>query len=246
MNLVGTAKRQFQMMRDGEWKHLMDDVSSFCVKHDILIPKMDDLYVLPGRLKCKVSTVIYSHHLRVEVFDAIDSQLQELDRCFDKVSNDLLLGMASLSPVNSFANYDKDKIMGLAKYYPNEFGDNKLQELISQLDDYIVYMRQSDNRFSNLKGLGDLSKALVETKLDLTWSLVYLLLELTLILPVAGASVERSFSWVRNIKSEMRKKFDEEFFNDCLVCYAESDVFEGVPDAAIINQFHSRTLAENN
>uniref|UniRef100_A0A1U7VM88 Uncharacterized protein LOC104219995 n=1 Tax=Nicotiana sylvestris TaxID=4096 RepID=A0A1U7VM88_NICSY len=63
-----------------------------------------------------------------------------------------------LSPINSFANYDKDKIMRLAKYYPNEFGDNKLQELSSQLDDYIVYMRQSDNKLSNLKGLGDLSK----------------------------------------------------------------------------------------
>lgn len=247
MKLVGTTKRQFQMMRDGEWKHLMDDVSSFCVKHDILIPKMDDLYVLPRRLKCKVSTVTYSHHLRVEVFDAtIDSQLQELDRCFDTVNNDLLLGIASLSPVNSFANYDKDKIMRLAKYYPNEFGDNKFQELSSKLDDYIVYMRQSDNRFSNLKGLGDLFKALVETKLDLTWPLVYLLLKLTLILLDAGPSVERSFSWVRNIKNEMCKKFNEEFFSDCLVCYAKNDVFESVPDAATINQFHSRTLAENN
>lgn len=62
MKLVGMAKRQLQKMRDGEWKQrLMDDVSSFCVKHDILIPKMDVLYVLPGR-----STITYSHHLRVD------------------------------------------------------------------------------------------------------------------------------------------------------------------------------------
>lgn len=159
LKLVGTTKRQFEMMRDGEWEHFMDDVSSFCVKHDILIPKMDDLYVIPRGLKRKVSTVTYSHHYRVEVFDVvIDSQLQELDKCFDTVSNDLLLGMASLSAVNSFANYDKDKIMRLAKYYPNEFGDDKLQVLSCQLDNYIVYMRQCDNKFTNLKGLGDLSK----------------------------------------------------------------------------------------
>ncbi|XP_060186321.1 uncharacterized protein LOC132615726 [Lycium barbarum] len=126
LELVGTAKRQFEMMRDGEWEHLMDGVSSFCVKHDILIPKMHDLYVFPGRGKPKVSTVTYSHHYRVDVFDAvIDSQLKELDKCFDKVNHDLLLGMASLSPVNSFANYDKDKIMRLANYYPSEFGDKQ-------------------------------------------------------------------------------------------------------------------------
>ncbi|KAK4718643.1 hypothetical protein R3W88_016981 [Solanum pinnatisectum] len=230
LKLVGTTKRQFEMMRDGEWEHLMDDVSSFCVKHDILIPKMDDLYVIPRGLKRKVSTVTYSYHYRVKVFDAIiDSQLQELDRCFDMVSNDLLLGMTSLSPVNSFANYDKDKIMRLAKYYPNEFSDDdKLQELSCHLDNYIVYMRQCDNKFSNLKGLGDLSKMFVQKKLHLTWPLVYLLLKLTLILPVADAS----------IKNEMRKKIDEDFFNDCLVCYIQNEVFESVSDAAIVNQFH--------
>ncbi|KAG5601008.1 hypothetical protein H5410_032378 [Solanum commersonii] len=127
LKLVGTTKRQFEMMRDGEWEHLMDDVSSFCVKHDILIPKIVDLYVIPRGLKRKVSTFTYSYHYRVKVFDAIiDSQLQELDRCFDTVSNDLLLGMTSLSLVNSFANYDKDNI---ARYYPDEFSDDKLQEL---------------------------------------------------------------------------------------------------------------------
>ncbi|XP_055830994.1 uncharacterized protein LOC129900037 [Solanum dulcamara] len=75
LKLVGTTKRQFEIMRDGEWEHFMDDVSSFCVKYDILIPKMDYLYVIPRGLKRKVSTVTYSHHYRVEVFDVvIDSQ----------------------------------------------------------------------------------------------------------------------------------------------------------------------------
>ncbi|XP_049410429.1 uncharacterized protein LOC125873566 [Solanum stenotomum] len=197
---------------------------------------MDDLYVIPRGLKRKVSTFTYSYHYRVKVFDAIiDSQLQELDRCFDTVSNDLLLGMTSLSPVNLFANYDKDKI---ARYYPNEFSDDKLQELSCHLDNYIVYMRQCDNKFSNLKGLGDLSKMFVQKKLHLTWPLIYLLLKLSLILPVADASVERSFSFVKKIKNEMRKKIDEDFFNDCLVCYIENEVFESVSDAAIVNQFH--------
>lgn len=84
------------------------------------------------------------------------------------------------------------------KYYPNEFSDDKLQELSCHLDNYIVYMRQCNNKFSNLKGLDDLYKMFVQKKFHLTWPLVYLLLKLTLILPVvADASVERSFSFVK-------------------------------------------------
>nr|XP_016482013.1 PREDICTED: zinc finger MYM-type protein 1-like [Nicotiana tabacum] len=55
---------------------------------------------------------------RAEVFYAIiDLQLSELNNRFNEVNTDLLLGMASLSPDNSFANYDKDKIMKLATHY---------------------------------------------------------------------------------------------------------------------------------
>nr|XP_016499167.1 PREDICTED: zinc finger MYM-type protein 1-like [Nicotiana tabacum] len=132
MKLVGFAKRQLQVMRESKWESLIDDASSFCSKHDIVIPEMDKNYHL-GKSKLN----------------------------FDAVNSNLLLGMASLSPDNSFANYDKDRIMKLATLYPHEFSGSKLEDLSYELDNYILFVKE-DNDFSNLKGLGDLSETLVK------------------------------------------------------------------------------------
>ncbi|XP_016498890.2 uncharacterized protein LOC107817546 [Nicotiana tabacum] len=101
------TKKRLQDMRETGWESLLDDVSSFCHMHDIIIPKMDESY-FPGKSKRKSSGICYSHHLRVDIFYAvIDVQLQELNDRFGVVSSELLLGMASLNPVNSFANLIK-------------------------------------------------------------------------------------------------------------------------------------------
>ncbi|XP_016476984.2 uncharacterized protein LOC107798493 [Nicotiana tabacum] len=86
MKLVHFTKRQLQTMRESKWNSLLEDVSSFCDKNSIMIPKMDDNH-------------------------------------FSEVNTDLLLGI--------------------------------------ELDNYIDYVREMDNAFSNLKGLGDLSKTLL-------------------------------------------------------------------------------------
>nr|XP_016497173.1 PREDICTED: uncharacterized protein LOC107816020 [Nicotiana tabacum] len=182
----------------------MDEVSLFCAKHDILVPNMEEFYI-PGKSKRRPSSVTYSHHLRVELFyTMIDLQLQELRSRFDVVSGNLLLGMASLNPANSFANFDKERIMTLAKYYPDDFGELKFRDLSHQLDTFILHMKHGDPRFSDLKGIGDLAKALVKENLVETYSLVYLLVKLTLNLHVATATVERAFSSMNYIKDELR------------------------------------------
>ncbi|XP_049358480.1 uncharacterized protein LOC125823101 [Solanum verrucosum] len=160
VEFLNITKKRLQDMRENGWESLLDDVSSFCDVHDILIPKLDESY-FPEKSKRKSSGVSYAHHLHVEVFFAvIDVQLQELNDRFDVVSSDLLLGMGSLNPVNSFSNFDK--------------------------------------------GIRDLAKALVEANLAETYSLVYLLVKLTLILPVATTTVERAFSSMKHIKNEVR------------------------------------------
>nr|XP_016505520.1 PREDICTED: uncharacterized protein LOC107823399 [Nicotiana tabacum] len=129
MKLVGFAKRQLQVMRESGWNSLVEDVSLFCVKHDIVIPEMDMNYSR-GKSKRKKSSVTYFYHLRVEVFyTVIDLQLSELNNRFSEVNTDILLGMTSLSPNYSFANYDKDRIMKLATHYPNEFTNSMLGDL---------------------------------------------------------------------------------------------------------------------
>ncbi|XP_016450433.2 uncharacterized protein LOC107775230 [Nicotiana tabacum] len=137
MRLLDLAKTRLQTMRESEFGSLMDEVYLFCGKHGILIPKMDENY---PRSKRKRSDVSYSHHFHVELFYAIiDFQLVELNYRFGVVTSDLLLSMASLNPVDSFANFDKDRIMKLPKYYPSEFGDRELRDLSYQLDSFIVY-----------------------------------------------------------------------------------------------------------
>ncbi|XP_047264228.1 uncharacterized protein LOC107865421 [Capsicum annuum] len=107
VELLNISKKRLQDMRENEWESLLNDVSSFCDSHDILIPKLDEPY-FPEKSKRKCLDVCYSHHLRVEIFCAvIDVQLQELNERFDVVNSDLLLGMGSLNPVNSFSNFDK-------------------------------------------------------------------------------------------------------------------------------------------
>ena len=64
-----------------------------------------------------------------------------------------------------------------------------LVALKTQLDIYITDAG-SDNRFSGLKGIGELPRELVETKKDQLYLLVYLLVTLALILTLAIDSVK--------------------------------------------------------
>jgi len=52
---------------------------------------------------------------------------------------------------------------------------------------------RSNVEFSSLKGIKNLSEKLVETERYIVYPLVYLLLKLAMILPVATSNVERAF-----------------------------------------------------
>ena len=71
--------------------------------------------------------------------------------------------------------------------------------LSGQLDTYIIDMCSS-SEFFDLKQIGDLAQKMVETKKHIVYPLVYLLVTLALILPVATANVERTFSVMNIIK----------------------------------------------
>jgi hypothetical protein len=49
--------------------------------------------------------------------------------------------------------------------------------------------------------------------------LVYHLIELALLVPVATATVERVFSAMKIIKTELRNKMTDGWLNDLMVCY---------------------------
>ena len=71
------------------------------------------------------------------------------------------------------------------------------------------------------------------------YDIVYLLLKLILVLPVATASVERVFSALVIVKTKSRNKLGDSVLDDCLVTFIERDIFFEVDKDDIIETFMS-------
>ncbi|XP_019261256.1 PREDICTED: uncharacterized protein LOC109239186 [Nicotiana attenuata] len=239
MLLVQVAKKRLQTLRrDDEWDLFVDKVSMFCIKHDILVPNFDDLYVNSGISRRKPADYTFFHHYRVDVFcKVLDWQVQELNDRFDEVTTELLHGVACLNPIDAFSSFDIRKIMKMAELYPNDFDEFRMSSLENRLASYIIDVRDFDERFSNLNGLSDLSKRLVKTKKHSVYPLVFLLVKLALLLPVATATVERAFSATKFIKNDLRNRMDDDFLGGCIVPYVEREVFSIVSNESIIKIF---------
>ena len=126
--------------------------------------------------------------------------------------------------------------MRLAQFYPNDISSVELIRLKFQVETFIDDMRK-DERFKSVNHLGELSTMLVETKKHLVYDLVYLLLKLILILPVATANVERVFSAMSLVKNKLRNSMGDELLNHCLVTLIEREVFLEVSEDAIVKTF---------
>ncbi|XP_071705307.1 uncharacterized protein [Rutidosis leptorrhynchoides] len=125
----------------------------------------------------------------------------------------------------------------MAEFYPFEFPNHELGVLRGQLNNYIHDVR-GDERFSHLKGIGNLAKMMVETNKSIIYPKVYLLLKLALILPVATSTVERAFSAMKLIKNDLRNKMGDQFMNDCLLSYIEKDLLDCISNEAIMDEFY--------
>ncbi|KAM5552412.1 zinc finger MYM-type protein 1-like [Rosa sericea] len=239
MNLVTVCKERLQAMRESGWDSLLTQITLFCEKHSIKVPNMDECFAAQGKSKRNAQVITNLHHYRVQLFyTVIDNQLQELDDRFNEKNIELLLCMSCLNPRNSFSAFDKEKLIKLAQYYPQDFSAHDLEVLDDQLENYIVDMR-SNIEFSELKGITDLAQKMVQKKKDVTYPLVYLLLTLALILPVATASVERVFSAMNIVKTRLRSRMGDEFMNDCLISYIEKDIFTSIDDETIMQRFQN-------
>ncbi|KAI5354770.1 hypothetical protein L3X38_007665 [Prunus dulcis] len=87
MSLVKTCKENLQLMRDNEFEELVEQASSFCYKHDITVPTMDEEYVIPGRSQRNAPMKKNYHRHRVKIFiHVIDGQLAELNDRFNEFS----------------------------------------------------------------------------------------------------------------------------------------------------------------
>ncbi|XP_019085803.1 PREDICTED: uncharacterized protein LOC109126575 [Camelina sativa] len=211
MSLVGSTKRQLQLFRDDGWNSLMMKVSAFCEKHELETVEMEADFVDSKRRRKKTG-VSNMHHYKVNcLYAVLDIQLQEFNDRFNEVNTELLICVASLSPIDAFSEFDHSKLLRLSKFYPDDFSSGEFISLEQELSIYIDNVR-NDDRFSNLKNLGDLARLLVETRKHMSYPLVYRLLKLVLILPVATATVERCFSAMKIIKTHRRNRIGGSIF----------------------------------
>ncbi|CAN1277350.1 hypothetical protein LINPERPRIM_LOCUS16301 [Linum perenne] len=239
MRLVHVAKLRFQDMRDNGWQPLLDDVLSFCSKESLPISNMEDFYFPRNKSKRKAQRITNLHHFQVELFYTIvDMQLQELNNRFDEVNCELLCCVACLNPDDLFVAFDKEKLVRLATFYPDDFSTHDLSYLSFQLDTYIFEMK-IDERFKGLKGIAELSRRMVETRKHILYPNVYLLIKLALLLPVATASVERAFSAMGYIKNKLRNRMGDELMNNCLMVYIEKDFAKSLDRENILQYFQN-------
>uniref|UniRef100_A0A7N0RCR7 TTF-type domain-containing protein n=1 Tax=Kalanchoe fedtschenkoi TaxID=63787 RepID=A0A7N0RCR7_KALFE len=213
IDLVRISKEKLHIMRNNEWDSLLEERS---------------------RSRRKAHSITNLHHYRVEwYYSIIDMQILELNNRFDETNTELLRCMSCLSPSDRFAHFDKDKILRFAKFYPSDFSEAELKALDRQLDNYIIDIRCEDGEFLKLNGISELAQMLVMTKKDIVYKWVYLLVKLSLILPVATATVERAFSEMNIIKNRLRNNIGDQWMNDCLITFIEKDIFKSISNNVI-------------
>ena len=178
------------------------------------------------------------HYYHVEIFlVAIDAILTELNHRSSEISSELLVCMAAFNPRNSFSNFDMDKLVRLAEIYAEDFDIGELIVLPNQLRQFVNRARRTPE-FLGCTELGKVAEIMVKTKMHESYKLVYRLIELTLILPVATASVERIFSAMSIIKTDLRSKMGDDWLNDLMICYNEKEIFGNIDNEKIKKRFH--------
>ena len=100
----------------------------------------------------------------------------------------------------------------------------------------IVDMRLSKD-FSGLKGINTLAQKMVETGKNNVYPLVYQLITLALILPIATTTVERAFSAMNIVKNQLRNRIGEQWMSDSLIVYIEKEFSDCVKNEDIMQRF---------
>ncbi|KAK4280853.1 hypothetical protein QN277_012420 [Acacia crassicarpa] len=238
IGLVMVVKSRLQEVRDNGFDKLLQETNIFANKYDIDIPNMNDVYCPRGRSRRRLESFTFLYYFKVELFNTvIDTQVQELNDRFDNVNTKLLECLSCLDPRDSFANFNNEKLIEFARFYPSKFDElADIPFLSSNLDNFIIDVR-ADSDFVNLQTISDLALKMVEKKNDIVYPLVYLLIKLALVLPVATASVERVFSAMTFVKNKLLNRINDDWFNSCMLTFVERDIFDTIDDEDIMKYF---------
>ncbi|KAJ9556488.1 hypothetical protein OSB04_011102 [Centaurea solstitialis] len=214
ISLVRGTKHLLQTFRETGFDPLLKKMYSFYEANGIELLDMAESYKNNGRLRTNITN---RHYYEFDIFNTVvDMQLQEFD--------------------DRFSEFNVSDLLELSKLYPYDFDRMERIALEIELNMYNVIVCQ-DERFSDLSGITELAKLMVDTKNHKTYPLVYRLLKLALVLPIATATVERCFSAMKIVKTDLRNKIGDEFLNDELICTIEKEALLNVTSDDVINQF---------
>ncbi|XP_020396600.1 zinc finger MYM-type protein 1-like [Zea mays] len=236
MSEVKLTKQKIQQIRDDGWECLLERIYSFCEEHGIPKLEMEEQYIDRHKPRSKTNRTNYQHYRWDCLNSVLDLLLIEFNDRFGETNSNLLTYMAALSPKNCFGDFKVESLMELAKLYPDDFSSDELKDLAHDLPIYIDNI-QADERFSNLNTITELAKEMVDKNKHLAFPLVYRLLKLVLVLPVATASVERCFSAMKIVKTILRNRIGNTFMNDCIVCFVEPAYLATISDNVVIDRF---------
>lgn len=85
-----------------------------------------------------------------------------------------------------------------------------------------------------MKGVSGFAKKIVQLKKYRTYPLIYMFIKLAMFLPIATVTVEKVFSIIKIIKTQLQNRLGSDFMNDCLVIYIEKNVFKTIDNENII------------
>jgi hypothetical protein len=239
VGLIKTTLVKIQEIRQDGWDELLQEVNDFCVKYNIVVPNMEETRTSNGRSRTWGGQLVtYYHYFRNEIFIVLHDQIiVELNNRFAERSTQLLRCIACLDPRNSFANYNEDKLVDLANMYAADFSTYELTFVLRNQLDSFIHEARDDPHLMDCNDLGHLAMKMVISDMHTAFPLVYRLVELALILPVATATVERAFSAMSIIKTGLRNKMGDDWMNHRMVCYIERDVFVSIEESKIIERF---------
>ncbi|XP_044407247.1 uncharacterized protein [Triticum aestivum] len=239
MKCVKSTRIVLNELRENEWESMLGEVHVFCETHDIVELDMEEAYVNPKKRR-QVTGITNKHHYQVDCFnDVFDWLVQELDNRFSETSTNLLVWSAALSPRDSFRDFNLENLMSLAKLYPQDFDSGELRDLDKDLRLYIADVR-TDDSFSNIATITELSKKMVQTGRHIVYPLFYRLLKLVIVLPIATATVERCFSAMKLVKTRLCSRLNDDSLSDDLICYVEKEEMKKVTNAQVVEYFMAR------
>ncbi|KAJ1279796.1 hypothetical protein BS78_04G182900 [Paspalum vaginatum] len=220
MSLVIDVKTRLVNLRSEGYEPLLDEAKAFCYENDIPIPNMEHNVPRFGRSRKGGRNNIAQ--------DFITSVSSELLTCF-----------ACLDPRDSFSKFDVNKLARLTEIYLDDFSFDDRKKIKEQLRTFLVHVRRIEE-FRVCQDLASLALKMAKLKRHIMFPLVYRLIELALLLPVATTSVERAFSAMKIIKTELRNKMSYAWLNDLMVVYIEREIFKGIDIESIKKAFQAK------